>query len=165
MAGYAALVTGREPQGQCSRKEAVKAESDGHIRAAVRAQIVELVHHGGQNRQGVWCHGPGEDLVGEEGHGVGEGARGEPEIDVVWFQAVDAVAATPHIVHIEVKGIKVMFIGHRVKVARIVALVFVAVVVEVIVVLGFAAVVVEVIVLGFVTGAVGDGLDVVVFCR
>ena len=45
-----------------------------------------------------------------------------------------------------------MFIGHRVKVARIVALVFVAVVVEVIV-------------LGFVTGAVGDGLDVVVFCR
>ena len=87
MTSYTALMTGLQLRGQRrGGKEALEAKSDRHFGAAVRAQIVELVHHGCQNRQRGWSrHSPREDLFGEEGHSRGQGVGRELKIDAVWL--------------------------------------------------------------------------------
>jgi len=87
---------------------------------------------------------------GEAGRFASELSLWEDDLDRRFLRSL----GVPHIVHIKVKVIKVMFIEDRVKVVGIFVLVLV-----------FVAGVVEVIVLVFVVGAVGDGLDVGVLRR
>jgi hypothetical protein len=97
--------------------------------------------------------GYGKDLVSEEGHDIGEGVGREMKMDAVRFQAVDAVADTAHISHIEVEvqAVNGMFATGVVKVVDLVLAGDGVGVIQ-----AFVARAVEVVVLVFVTGRCRD---------